>query len=107
MIDLEKMQEEVKAWCDYNFPLRTSWMPLLGVQEEVGELSHHFLKRADNIRINENHEEKMKDAVGDIILFLLNFCGLEGFSLEKELVKAWDEVKKRDWKNYPTNGIDK
>lgn len=94
---LSQIQEEQRSWVAHNFPGRHAWHPLLGVQEEVGELSHHFLKRAQNIRLNEDHNEGIKDAVADILIYLLDFCSAEGIDLEHELNKVWEKVRQRDW----------
>jgi NTP pyrophosphatase (non-canonical NTP hydrolase) len=78
-------------------------MPLLGIVEELGELAHSFLKDAQGIRQHENHEELMKDAVADIVIFLCDFCSAKEFDLESLVLKTWDEVKQRDWKKDPEN----
>lgn len=89
---------EHAKWVHENFPYAPSWQPLLGLQEELGELSHAFLKRAQGIRgAKAEHDAKIKDAVGDIVIFLLDFCGKEGISIEQAIKDAWAEVSKRDW----------
>ncbi len=68
-ITLRKLQEEQKPWVIHNFGDRPSWMPLLGLMEELGELAHAHLKEAQGIRLEENHIENAKDAVADIVIF--------------------------------------
>ena len=79
MIDiLEQIQKEQPEWVQHNFGDRPSWQPLLGAGEEIGELYHAFLKRAQNIRLSENHNENIKDALADIIIYLCDFSSSEG-----------------------------
>jgi len=100
---LKKLQDEQRPWVAYNFGDRPSWMPLLGVVEELGELAHAYLKRAQGIRTSENHTENAKDAVADIVIFLADYCSAEGFDLEAIVQETWDKVKQRDWKKNPDN----
>ena len=96
----------ITQWQIKNFPgNENSWHPLLGLQEELGELSHAYLKRAQGIRINEKHDENIKDAVGDIFIYLLDFCRREGISFEHCLDTAMDDVMKRDWKKDKASGM--
>lgn len=97
---LKVIQSELKPWQEHNFPGRPSWQPLLGVQEEVGELSHAFLKRAQNIRGSyEDHTADIEDAVADICIFLCDFCNAENIDLAAVLLDTWrDTVAKRDWR---------
>ena len=100
---LRKLQKEQKPWVEHNFGDRPSWQPLLGVAEEVGELCHAFLKRAQGIRNTENHTENIKDAVADIVIYLSDFCNAEGIDFETTVQETWDKVKNRDWKKDPDN----
>lgn len=102
MKTLSEIQEEQKPWVTHNFPNRHSWHPLLGLQEEVGELAHHYLKREQKIRLNEDHNAGIKDSVADIVIYLLDFCSAEGIDLEKELNETWERVRQRDWKENPS-----
>jgi len=105
-MDLKILQAEVYKWAHYNFPTnRKPHKSLLGVMEELGELAHAQLKEEQNIRINENHIENAKDAIGDIIIFLADYCGDKNFDLDKIITDVWSEVKKRDWIKYPVNGV--
>jgi NTP pyrophosphatase (non-canonical NTP hydrolase) len=101
---LNKIQKELKPWVKHNFGDRPSWMPLLGLIEELGELAHSHLKLAQEIRISEDHISQAKDSVGDIVIYLADYCSSMGFDLESLVQETWNEVKKRDWKKYPANG---
>ena len=102
---IKKMQEQHKLWSERNFPgEHPSWHPLLGIDEEVGELNHHYLKRVQNIRTNENHNAGIRDALGDIFIFMLDFANIEGIDLEAAIIETWDDVMKRDWQKDPVAG---
>jgi NTP pyrophosphatase (non-canonical NTP hydrolase) len=103
---VKKFQEENAEWAERNFGDVPPWQPLLGIQEEAGELCHHFLKDAQNIRgSHEEHLEGMKDAVGDIAVYLVHFCTMMGFDAEEVIEKTWNEVKQRDWKKDSGRGV--
>ena len=101
---LSKVQKESKEWRERNFPHYSTEQMLLGVVEEVGELAHSHLKQSQNIRNNEDHVSKAKDAVGDILIYMLGYCSLRDFNIEEILQETWDEVKQRDWVKFPNNG---
>ena len=100
MKDLHKLQEEVMKWAQYNFPKAQPWEPLVGLMEEVGELSHAHLKKHQKIRLEEDHDANKVDAVGDIVIYLADYCWRNGISLSKAVSSAWEEVKKRDWQKH-------
>lgn len=103
---LRELQQVVDAWVKYNFPNQVAYQPLLGVVEEVGELSHSHLKEEQNIRGSvEEHQAKAKDAIGDIVIYLCNYCSLRGFDLESCVDTAWREVRDRDWQKNSRNGL--
>ena len=54
------------------------------------------------IRKNENHDEKIKDAIGDVLIFLMDYCTREGLDIQSILQKTWNDVKSRDWKKDPS-----
>ena len=103
---LKKLQEEHKSWAIHNFGVHPAWMPLLGAVEELGELAHAHLKEAQGIRNHENHEENARDAIGDIIIYLCDYCSSRGFDFHEIVEQTWERVKQRDWKNNP-NDADK
>lgn len=100
MLNLTELQHEVEEWHDKTFGDSPSWSYLLGLQEELGELSHSYLKRFQNIRVDEDHNLAIKDAIGDIVIFLLGFCNSEGLFLEDELMTTWTKVRARDIQDF-------
>lgn len=104
MFDLQAFQEEVGDWSRRNFDNQASYHPLLGVAEEVGELCHAHLKQEQGIRTSEDHVTGAKDAIGDILIYMADYCCRRGFDLESCVSAAWNQVKKRDWKKNPGEG---
>lgn len=105
-MNFEEIQKQHKKWVEYNFGDHDPEDPFLGIVEELGEMAHARLKRKEGIRgSKETHTLKIKDACGDICLYLMDFCRTEGYELFEALAETWEHVKKRDWKRYPENGI--
>lgn len=100
---LAYIQKQVHEWRKYNFPNSGDLHQFLGVVEEVGELSHAILKMAQGIR-GDKHEEEARDAVGDIMIYLMNFCSENGWDLEEIIEETWDQVQRRNWVDYPKDG---
>jgi len=101
---LSEIQTDQILWSEWNFGKHPAWHPLLGIQEEVGELAHAFLKRTQGIRKNQDHDAAIRDAVGDIVIYLMDFCSCEGIDLQEAVEDALDTVRKRNWKADPTSG---
>lgn len=102
---IRDMQRDHRVWIEDNFPgERPSWHPLLGIDEEVGELNHHFLKRVQGIRTNENHRAGILDALGDIFIFMLDFANCEDIDLQDAILTARAVVYKRDWQKNRATG---
>lgn len=109
MTDLKEFQQRVLAWQTYNFPNNGYIEPLMGIVEEVGELYHAVLKSRQQIRgfdtvLDTTSKNAAKDAVGDTLIYLFNFCSLYGLSIEECAETAWGEIKDRDWRKYPKTG---
>ena len=105
MINFATLQEEHHEWAGRQFPNNTPAICALGVAEETGELCHAVLKMNQGIRgSKEKHEAAAKDAVGDIVIYLADFCNRSGFSLEECVETVWNEVKQRDWIANPETG---
>jgi NTP pyrophosphatase (non-canonical NTP hydrolase) len=100
-----ELQHEHAVWLRRNFPDQQSYQPILGIVEELGELSHAHLKMEQGIR--GDHEslfaEKV-DAVGDIFIYLMSYCNANEINLESAIEDTWARVKKRDWINHPNEG---
>lgn len=121
-IDLSTLTEHVGQWAEENFgdgddiqhSLARRWQEdgrpagadvgalfcTLGVNEEAGELTHSVLKRAQGVRLDEEDvgDAAEQDAVGDIVVYLADFCHRRGYDLEECVDRAWNgEVSNREW----------
>lgn len=111
----EHLQREILPWQQYNFDTRRPEPdlnlvahPLIGLGEELGELCHAHLKQAQGIRGDARAlEAKGRDAVGDIVIYLADYCNARGWSLQDIVETTWGEVCQRDWVKFPENGRDK
>lgn len=126
-VDLTRLTHEVGEWAEENFgdqdAIRRSvnergkrrdpgadlgaLFCVLGVNEEAGELTHSVLKRAQGIREDEGGvgREAEVDAVGDIVVYLADFCYRRGYDLEECVRQAWDgEVSQREWDSETRGG---
>jgi NTP pyrophosphatase (non-canonical NTP hydrolase) len=118
MLTFKQLQEEVSLWANKNFgdrlrkmgelgedEPRPAWHPLLGLGEELGELDHAYLKMQQKIRgSSKKHIDEAKDAVGDILIYLADFCALMGFDMQEIIEETWNQVQKRDWEKNPEAG---
>lgn len=108
MLTLRDFQAQHAKWVTYNFPGRGDYWSFFGIVEELGELAHSHLKRIQGIRGTEaEHHAKAKDAIGDMLVFMSDYCTAQGYDLQDILEETWREVSQRDWIKYPTNGKDK
>lgn len=101
--NMKKFQHQIGKWSKKNFGDQPSYLPLLGAVEELGELAHHHLKEEQGIRTTENHKMGKLDAVGDIIIYLTDYCEREGLEITEAIIIAMTEVMRRNWvKNKET-----
>jgi NTP pyrophosphatase (non-canonical NTP hydrolase) len=101
------LQLQVAEWSRRNFGPGTpmGYSALLGVVEEVGELSHSHLKQLQGIRgTATEHEKAGQDAVGDILIYLADYCTQRGWDLQGIIEEVWGRVGKRDWHKDKLNG---
>lgn len=82
---LDEIQQEHREWADRNFPGKNSYQTdALGVLEEIGEITHHRLKRIQGIRgTPEYHINEEIDGLADACIYLLGVCDHSGHRLSK------------------------
>jgi len=107
---IDQIQNIQELWERYNFGEQPLTNAMLGVVEEVGELSHLLLKRDQKIREGSHESEelfkaKITDAVGDITIYLMSLCTKFGINFCGAVEKTSFEVFKRDWKKFPKDGV--
>lgn len=69
------LQEEVGEWSQENFPDQPDVNPYIGSSEEMGELASRI-----DLTTSPNQEEL--DAVGDILVYLADFCYIRGLDYQ-------------------------
>jgi hypothetical protein len=104
---LNHLQRVHAEWSEENFPGQPSTLPLLGVAEEVGELNHAHLKGLQGIRENDDTtgEDAKLDAVGDVVLYLIDYCSREDLSFAEAVATAVEEVHGREWDSETTEEV--
>jgi hypothetical protein len=79
---LRALQEEQRPWIKHNFGDRPSVYPLLGICEELGELTEAFIKLTEapimSSRILETY-----DAIADTIIFAADYCSAMDWSVQE------------------------
>lgn len=102
---LQPIQASTHEWRKDNFPKADATQQLLGITEEVGELAHAHLKQTQGIRGDDNlHIEEAKDAVGDLVIYLMGYCSYRGWDLETIIRDTVEHVLQRDWIENPSDG---
>lgn len=71
-MDLVEIQAEQVVWSEKNFGKQPARLPHLGIIEELGELATALYLFED---------KAILDAVGDVAIYSLDFCGKKGWSL--------------------------
>jgi NTP pyrophosphatase (non-canonical NTP hydrolase) len=84
----ETLESNVIEWAKARkiIPNSTSSAQFLKAVSEIGELAD---------AINKRKLAEIKDAVGDVIVCLINLCALEGITVIECLEGAWNEIKDR------------
>ena len=73
---IEELANKVDAWAQKSFPVH---LPAWGVVEEIGELTHCFLKRRQGIRGFTDpvyFAQHTRDALGDVGIYCLHSMAL-------------------------------
>lgn len=108
MLDrLRDLQNRLAAWQGRNFGAQEPFTMALGLQEEVGELSHAVLKHMQKIRGMEDSEKfraMAGDAAGDIFVYLVNFLTSLRLDAGTLFLETSERVMKREWKTDSHNG---
>lgn len=88
MNDLNELETLIVGWAKARgiIPNATHESQVLKAVSEMGELADAILKGKD---------DEMKDAVGDVVVCLINLCALRGTSLGECLSLAYDQIKDR------------
>jgi len=105
---IDELQRLVAEWSGRNFPAeltRKRLQKALGVCEEAGELAHAILKWDQGIRGTvEEHIAAAKDAIGGAVVYMMDLCATQGWSLMEIVEQTVLSVTKRDWTKDPKAG---
>ncbi len=93
---MKALFEQYKAWQAANWDEPNCKRSFLKFIEEVGELAAG-LYRGDGVAI--------KDAMADVVISLLGVACAEGIDLPAELETVWAEVRQRNYRRFPKNGV--
>ena len=85
---LDHLEALVELWSEQRGILQnsTSTVQFLKASEEMGELARGLAKA---------RPEEIRDAIGDVVVCLINLAAIEGTSLKECLNLAWEEIKDR------------
>lgn len=90
-----ELKEKIEQWIkDRNLDTTSPDKQTLKLMEEVGELAEALL---------ENNREAIVDALGDILVVMLNLHSLLNTTFEEALNHAWKEIENR--KGVTVNGV--
>lgn len=98
-MNINDLQSGIKNWSTSNFPQAPSYLALIKVQEELGELAGHYVGRLEE-RVGKtpvNHQAGIEDGVADVLIALCVFCVREHLDLNTLTEKTWAEVSKRSF----------
>lgn len=84
----QELEQKIIDWACARriIPNATPVSQILKAVSEIGELAD---------AVNKDNLDEIKDAVGDVIVCLINLCALKGIKLEKCLEGAYNEIKDR------------
>lgn len=87
-LTFEQLTSNVKEWAALRgiYTHSNARAQLLKAFSEMGELADAEIK-GDGLAA--------RDAVGDVLVCLINFCALSGLDITDCLAGAWDEIKDR------------
>ena len=93
-LTFEQLTGNIEAWAEERGICKHSnaRAQLLKAFSEMGELADAELKW---------DAPAARDAVGDVLVCLINFCAMRGFDITDCLAGAWDEIKDREGRMIP------
>jgi NTP pyrophosphatase (non-canonical NTP hydrolase) len=88
MNDLNELETLIVGWAKARgiVPNATPESQVLKAVSEMGELADATAKGRD---------DEMKDAIGDVVVCLINLCALKRWTLGECLHEAWEQIKHR------------
>jgi NTP pyrophosphatase (non-canonical NTP hydrolase) len=99
-VNINKLQMETEVWADVQFGKDApSYLSLIKLQEELGELASHYIGRLERRegKISTKDSAGIVDGVADILITLCVFCNREGIDLQESVIETWGRVSKRKY----------
>jgi len=92
--DMNELERLIAMWAQERgiYEHSTHTAQLLKAMSEMGELADAEVKGGEPEKI---------DAVGDIIVCLINYARMSGFTIDCALAAAYDEIKDRKGRMVP------
>ncbi len=93
-LTFEQLTSNVKEWAALRgiYTHSSARAQLLKAFSEMGELADAEIK---------GDGPAARDAVGDVLVCLINFCAMRDFDITDCLAAAWDEIKDRKGRMVP------
>jgi NTP pyrophosphatase (non-canonical NTP hydrolase) len=105
-LTFRRLQESVAEWSRRNFTDQSPGDCFEGMVEETGELAHARLKARQGIRgTKDEHEAAERDAIGDLLIYMADYCQRRGFELQEIVEDTWEIVSQRDWTANKETGV--
>lgn len=95
--DVSATQQAIYEWSLEQFGDQDPENPLIGAQEELGEVSRIVLKGKQGIRQEELADEDLEMEVADIVIYLMDFCARNDIDLASGIHRARSKVLDRDF----------
>jgi NTP pyrophosphatase (non-canonical NTP hydrolase) len=95
--DVAETQQAIYEWSLEQFGDQDPENPLIGAQEELGEVARIVLKGKQGIRQEELAEEDLEMEVADVVIYLMDFCARNDVDLAEGLHRARSKVLDRDF----------
>lgn len=98
--ELDALQYRVDVWSGNNFGALPDTFHITKLTEEVGEAAHAVVRlfhESQGKKVNPKSEENLKDALGDIMVILMNLANNHGWALGNIIQEVADEVLARDY----------
>lgn len=99
--ELDTFQARASAWVDANFPGKVELDAGLVAAEEAAEasaaMSRLLVKTRQQIRGDENLDQKVRDEFADCLIAFADYCTARGWSLGDVVEERASEVFARAW----------
>ncbi len=102
---LSLRQDDLQNWQHRNFRDSLSADMIIGMAEELGELSHWYLKRKQGIREGVkggDFKAEIGDTFADVVIYGIQLMTNEGIDAEQVIKDTIIKVLKRNWKDNPS-----